>query len=211
MNRPSLLQLTLENFPQPRDTYRLLPLNSKVLIHSSDLTFNYFPESKRVWRLAGLLQESYGELDWAEENYRENIKNDPSDAASVKRIISLYKHQGKMAECVRELNKLGCPFENYPKFSTSFYSRFSSEVFHKFGCFLHGKIVLKFCWTTQKQYLETYQCDAESWFELAEIYLGEHEYEKAAFCFEELIVINPTNSIVHQVRFLGSLIELRLG
>jgi len=111
-----------------------------------------FPESKRVWRLAGLLQESYGELDWAEESYRENVKTDASDAASIKRIISLYKHQGKLAECVQELNA----------------------------------------------YLAIYQCDAESWWELAEIYLGENEYEKAAFCFEELIIINPHNPLVHQ-------------
>lgn len=111
-----------------------------------------FPESKRVWRLAGLLQESYGELDWAEENYRENIKTDSSDAASVKRIISLYKHQGKLAECVQELNK----------------------------------------------YLSIYQCDGESWWELAEIYLSENEYEKAAFCFEEIIIIQPTNPLIYQ-------------
>ena len=92
-------------------------------------------------------------MDWAEESYRENVKTDASDAASIKRIISLYKHQGKLAECVQELNA----------------------------------------------YLAIYQCDAESWWELAEIYLGENEYEKAAFCFEELIIINPHNPLVHQV------------
>ena len=55
-------------------------------------------DSKRVWRLAGLLQEASGEIEYAEDNYNENIRNDPGDAASIKRIISLYKHQGTVFE-----------------------------------------------------------------------------------------------------------------
>ena len=50
------------------------------------------------------------------------------------------------------------------------------------------------------KYLEIFQCDAESWFELAEIYLSEYEYEKAAYCFEELILLNPANFLIHQVK-----------
>lgn len=49
------------------------------------------------------------------------------------------------------------------------------------------------------KYLEIFQCDVESWFELAEIYLAELEYEKAAFCFEELILLNPANFLIYQV------------
>ena len=48
-------------------------------------------------------------------------------------------------------------------------------------------------------YLETYKCDHESWLELAELYLAEYEYEKSAFCFEELILISPANYLYHQV------------
>ena len=48
-------------------------------------------------------------------------------------------------------------------------------------------------------YLETYKCDHESWLELAEIYQSEYEYEKAAFCYEELIIISPSNYLYHQV------------
>ena len=48
-------------------------------------------------------------------------------------------------------------------------------------------------------YLETYKCDHESWLELAEIYLSEYEYEKAAYCYEELILISPSNYLYHQV------------
>jgi len=111
-----------------------------------------FPDSKRVSRLGGILQEADGDVEDAEEVYKENIKADPTDAASTKRIISLYKAQGKTAEAVKELNK----------------------------------------------YLQIFQCDVESWMELAEIYLADLEYEKAAFCYEELILLNPANFLIHQ-------------
>ena len=56
------------------------------------------------------------------------------------------------------------------------------------------------CVSELNKYLSIYQCDAEGWFELAEIYLSEYEYEKAAYCFEELIILNPANYIIYQVR-----------
>lgn len=128
-------------------------------IGNNDLAENYlqrlseqFPDSKRVSRLAGILQEADGEVTAAEELYRENIRADPADAASTKRIIALYKSQGKTNEAVKELNR----------------------------------------------YLEVFQCDVESWFELAEIYLAELEYEKAAYCFEELILLSPANFLIYQ-------------
>ena len=71
------------------------------------------------------------------------------------------KHQGKLAECVQELNK----------------------------------------------YLSIYQCDGESWWELAEIYLNENEYEKAAFCFEEIIIIQPTNPLIYQVQHYSVILD----
>ena len=152
-SRPLSPPWTWASSPLPRGTCKRSLLSFRVSFSFINSVNSKITESKRVWRLAGLLQESYGESDWAEESYRENVKTDASDAASIKRIISLYKHQGKLAECVQELNA----------------------------------------------YLAIYQCDAESWWELAEIYLGENEYEKAAFCFEELIIINPHNPLVHQV------------
>lgn len=39
--------------------------------------------------------------------------------------------------------------------------------------------------------------DYEGWMELGELYLDQLEYDKAAFCFEELIVINPYNHLFH--------------
>jgi len=40
--------------------------------------------------------------------------------------------------------------------------------------------------------------DSEAWMELCDIYLQEHEYDKAAFCMEELLLCKPYNHLIHQ-------------
>jgi tetratricopeptide (TPR) repeat protein len=47
-------------------------------------------------------------------------------------------------------------------------------------------------------YLELYQADQEAWSELCDLYLSEHDYIKAAFCAEELLLINPHNHLNHE-------------
>ena len=48
--------------------------------------------------------------------------------------------------------------------------------------------------------------DYEAWMELCDLYLQEHDYAKASFCMEELIMSNPHNHLYHQ-RYA----EVRLG
>lgn len=40
--------------------------------------------------------------------------------------------------------------------------------------------------------------DAEAWQELSELYITEQDFNKAAFCVEELILHNPHNHLLHQ-------------
>jgi len=47
-------------------------------------------------------------------------------------------------------------------------------------------------------YLELYQADQEAWSELCDLYLSEHDYTKATFCAEELLLINPHNHLNHE-------------
>ena len=42
------------------------------------------------------------------------------------------------------------------------------------------------------------KADQEAWSELCDLYLSEHEYTKAAFCAEELLLINPHNHLNHE-------------
>ncbi|XP_019865181.1 ER membrane protein complex subunit 2 [Aethina tumida] len=47
-------------------------------------------------------------------------------------------------------------------------------------------------------YLKTFMADTEAWQELSEIYISENDFNKAAFCVEELILHNPHNHLLHQ-------------
>ncbi|XP_061461146.1 ER membrane protein complex subunit 2 isoform X3 [Rhineura floridana] len=48
------------------------------------------------------------------------------------------------------------------------------------------------------EYLEQFVGDQEAWHELAELYINEHDYAKAAFCLEELMMTNPHNHLYCQ-------------
>lgn len=52
--------------------------------------------------------------------------------------------------------------------------------------------------TKLTEILEITMADYESWSELASLYISQHQYDKAAFCLEELILSNPHNYIFHQ-------------
>lgn len=47
-------------------------------------------------------------------------------------------------------------------------------------------------------YLKIYQSDQEAWLELSDAYLNDLDYAKAAYCLEELILINPNSHTYHQ-------------
>ncbi len=42
------------------------------------------------------------------------------------------------------------------------------------------------------------KADQEAWSELCDLYLSEHDFTKAAFCAEELLLINPHNHLNHE-------------
>ncbi|XP_050225608.1 uncharacterized protein LOC126675075 [Mercurialis annua] len=47
------------------------------------------------------------------------------------------------------------------------------------------------------KYLEIFMADADAWRELAEIYVSLQMYKQAAFCYEELILSQPTVPLFH--------------
>ncbi|KAG9129238.1 hypothetical protein Leryth_006478 [Lithospermum erythrorhizon] len=47
------------------------------------------------------------------------------------------------------------------------------------------------------KYLEVFMADHEAWRELAEIYVSLQMYKQAAFCYEELILSQPTIPLYH--------------
>ncbi|CAM8888453.1 unnamed protein product [Rhodiola kirilowii] len=47
------------------------------------------------------------------------------------------------------------------------------------------------------KYLEIFMADHDAWRELAEIYISLQMYKQAAFCYEELLLAQPTNPLHH--------------
>ncbi|CAG8628137.1 2833_t:CDS:2, partial [Paraglomus brasilianum] len=47
------------------------------------------------------------------------------------------------------------------------------------------------------KFLDVYYNDVEAWLELASLYLSQHLYQQAAFCLEELILLQPQNHFYH--------------
>ena len=47
------------------------------------------------------------------------------------------------------------------------------------------------------KYLEVNQQDGEAWLELTDLYLSRQNYEKAQFCYEEILTMQPNNYIVN--------------
>ena len=43
-----------------------------------------------------------------------------------------------------------------------------------------------------------FKLDQEAWSELCDLYISEHDYAKAAFCAEELLLITPHNHLNHE-------------
>ncbi|RZB49542.1 ER membrane protein complex subunit 2-A isoform B [Glycine soja] len=58
-----------------------------------------------------------------------------------------------------------------------------------------GNISVAIDWLNK--YLETFMADHEAWRELAEIYVSLQMYKQAAFCYEELILTQPTVPLFH--------------
>ncbi|CAD7698419.1 unnamed protein product [Ostreobium quekettii] len=51
-----------------------------------------------------------------------------------------------------------------------------------------------------KHYVDIYMLDRDAWEELAGLYIKQHLFKQAAFCFEELIMLAP-NSLTYNLRY----------
>jgi tetratricopeptide (TPR) repeat protein len=60
------------------------------------------------------------------------------------------------------------------------------------------------------KYLEINQVDEEAWLELCDMYLAKQNFTKAQFCYEELLMVNPTN-YQHNLKYAEILYSLAIG
>jgi tetratricopeptide (TPR) repeat protein len=47
------------------------------------------------------------------------------------------------------------------------------------------------------KYLDTYYDDHEAWLELCDVYVSKHMYDQAAYCCEEIILLQPSNHVFY--------------
>lgn len=131
-----------------------------------------FPNSLRVKKYEAMILEAEEKYDEALKLLDSIIKADPTNSGARKRRVAVFKAQGKNAEAVKELAdylKMLAPI-----FTTVYLSGYILSVISRF------------------------MADFEAWQELSDLYISEQDFNKAAFCMEELILHNPHNHLLHQ-------------
>lgn len=100
------------------------------------------------------------------------IKRDETNAGPRKRKVAILKAKGQIGDAIKEM----CDY--LKKFVLQFYSNWlpclSINIFYRF------------------------MSDQEAWHELCNLYLMEGDYNKAAFCMEEVLLHNPYSHLIHQ-------------
>ena len=135
------------------------------------LTNQFKPTSRRVSILRAMFHEFTEEYDKAQEIYSTLLAENDTDAVVWKRQISLLKGQNRIRDAIREL-------DNYLKLYQVNRTLSKKHSLHRFRFPL--------------------QADHEGWSELCDLYLSERDYDKAAFCAEELLLANPHNHLYHE-------------
>ncbi|KRT79070.1 Tetratricopeptide repeat-containing protein [Oryctes borbonicus] len=111
-----------------------------------------FPYSLRVEKYKSMILEAQERYEEALDILENIISADKTNSAARKRIVAIFKAQGRNVEAIKQLT----------------------------------------------EYLKTYMTDTEAWQELSELYIAEQDFQKAAFCVEELILHSPHNHLLHQ-------------
>jgi tetratricopeptide (TPR) repeat protein len=142
-------------------------------VYHAALLAKFGEESVRVGIVRGMVLESKGEFAAATKLYEELATKDAGNKAIVKRQVAVLVGQGKFKEAISKLT-VATKLEE-------------TKALREKEQPVEGKSVL-----------ERYQCDTESWMELASLYLKTTDLASAQFCYEELILSNPYNHLFHQ-------------
>jgi len=73
----------------------------------------------------------------------------------------------------------------------------NQAVWKRKVCLLRTRGDLKEAAIELSKYLAVFSTDESAWMELADLYVAQAQYDLAAFCYEELILIEPENYLYH--------------
>uniref|UniRef100_A0A8D2KJB7 ER membrane protein complex subunit 2 n=1 Tax=Urocitellus parryii TaxID=9999 RepID=A0A8D2KJB7_UROPR len=144
-----------------------------------------FPGSHRVKRLTGMRFEAMERYDDAVQLYDRILQEDPTNTFKLNSsinscILNVLIQNQNSSFCLEQL------------FEKQMAARKRKIAIRK----AQGKNVEAI--RELNEYLEQFVGDQEAWHELAELYINEHDYAKAAFCLEELMMTNPHNHLYCQ-------------
>lgn len=145
-----------------------------------------FPKSLRVKRLEAMLWEAKGELDVAMTDYEEILKEDPNHLTALKRQAASPPHSPHLA-APQPLSPSARIAKFGPKGAPSM-SPFSVRVQ---VALLRSRGRAGDAASKLVEHVEVVCSDTDAWLQLSEIYLSAMRFRRAAFCIEELLLVNP--------------------
>ncbi|PPD68355.1 hypothetical protein GOBAR_DD34765 [Gossypium barbadense] len=134
-----------------------------------------FPESKRVGRLDGMLLEAKGSWAEAEKAYSSLLEDNPLD----------------------QVNSVTTFRPSLPLLLSAFLEKESVVIHKRKVAMAKAQGNISGAIESLNKYLEIFMADHDAWRELAEIYVSLQMYKQAAFCYEELILSQPTVPLYH--------------
>ncbi|OZJ02219.1 hypothetical protein BZG36_04977 [Bifiguratus adelaidae] len=115
-------------------------------------------------------------------------------SARVKRLVGMkYEAEGNLDKAAKEYDEI------LEEDETNMASRFDCPLpaAKRKVALLKERGNIKDAIASCTQIIDNYYNDAESWLELAELHLCIYQYEQAAFCLEELILLHGANHIFY--------------
>jgi len=141
-----------------------------------------FPKSLRVKRLEAMLWEAKGELDMAMADYEEILKEDPNHLAALKRQAAL-----------NPAHVVCASLSPSARIASS-----AQSVLHLCRHLTRAQVALLRsrgragdAASKLVEHVEVVCSDTDAWLQLSEIYLAAMRFRRAAFCIEELLLVNP--------------------
>ncbi|WVY93374.1 hypothetical protein V8G54_032462 [Vigna mungo] len=168
---------------------KLYHLNSELTLYSSNLRSRF-----NSCRLEAMLFEAKGSWELAEKAYASLLEDNPLDQVNSRNLMG--KPKGGTVGCSVTLCVL-CK-ESQKANAFNLFGFHFVQVIHKRRVAMakaQGNISVAIDWLNK--YLETFMADHDAWRELAEIYVSLQMYKQAAFCYEELILSQPTVPLYH--------------